>query len=286
VTGYDVVDVLGCAPHSRQRSYKTNTRSWSSACYQPRVPRLGTLYPTMEPKIRRLPARRRLTEADIIKPAFRLERGGRLEIYYAPLDWLRPTARVAIVGLTPSKGTMLIAYQAAVDGLAAGRSAARVLDDVKAAAPFSGFRPQLVRWLEQLRIHHHLGLKSALELWDGKGRRLFHPTSAVRYPVLKNGDNYSGARLAQNPLLVPYIDDLLAPELARIPKALVVPLGVRVDEALKRLIDADKLDPTRCLVGFPHPSGRNPYAADQWATNKKKLKRKVAAWFRDHPADP
>jgi hypothetical protein len=95
----------------------------------------------MEPKIRRLPARRRLTEADIIKPAFRLDRDGRLEIYYAPLDWVRPTARVAIVGITPSKGTMLIAYQAVSDGLAAGRSAARVLDDVKGSGAVQRLPP-------------------------------------------------------------------------------------------------------------------------------------------------
>jgi hypothetical protein len=249
------------------------------------MPRLGPLFTQMEPRIRRLPVKRPLTTADIFKPAFRLEQHGRLEIYYAPMDWLRPTARIAIVGITPGQATALIAYQTAVAGLAAGHSPARLLNDVKAAAPFSGFRAQLVQWLEYLGVHRHLGLTSAQALWTDEGRRYFHSTSAVRYPVLADGKNYNGTSptLAKHPLLTHYVDEVLGPELAAIPDALVVPLGVRVDEAIARLISAGALSASRCLVGFPHPSGSNGHKTKQWEANRAGLKRKVTRWFREHP---
>jgi hypothetical protein len=239
----------------------------------------------MEAAIRQLPTQRPLTDADVLKPAFRLERDRRLEIYYAPVDWLRPTARIAVVGITPGKGTMVLAFQTVVDGMAAGRGSSSVLDEVKAAAPFSGFRPLLIQWLDHLGVASHLGLSSAAELWTGAGRRYFHPTSAVRYPVFVAGKNYGGTSptLVRHPILVRYIDNILAPELARIPDALIVPLGVRVDEAITRLVDAEALDPARCLVGFPHPSHANGVKTRQWAENRVKLKRKVAAWFAQHP---
>lgn len=85
------------------------------------MPLLGDQFAHYEPRIRRLPRRRPLEDRDLTKPQFLLDREGRLEIYYAPVDWLRPTARSAVVGITPGKDTMRIAYQTVVDGLAARR---------------------------------------------------------------------------------------------------------------------------------------------------------------------
>lgn len=250
------------------------------------MPRLGKLYPEMEPRIRRLPRRRPLTAADITKPAFRLESDGRLDIYYAPMDWLRPAARVAIVGITPGSGTMLIAHQTVVDGLVAGQSAATVLNAVKSRAAFSGMRRSLITRLDYLGVARHLGLHSAAELWLPVGERHLHSTSAIRYPAFVDGDDYGGhtPRLTSHPVLRRYVYELLAPELAKIPDALVIPLGVSVDAAIGLLVDSGKIDPARCLVGFPHPSGRNVRGDDQWDASKNKLRRRVSAWFRAHPA--
>jgi hypothetical protein len=193
---------------------------------------------------------------------------------------------VAIVGITPSKETMRIAYQTAVNGLAAGRSAARIFDDIKGRAAFSGFRRQLVSWLDWLGLPDHLGLATSGELWESSGRRLLQSTSAVRYPVFVSGKNYSGTspRLTAHPALRRYVFDFLAPELAKIPEALVIPLGRRVDDAIGALIADGRIDAARCLVGFPHPSGANGYKGPQWANNRSRLKRKVNVWFRAHPS--
>jgi hypothetical protein len=249
------------------------------------MPRLGVLFAAYEPKIRRLPRRRPIDAPDLLRPSFRLQRDGRLEIYYAPMDWLRPGARIAIVGITPGKDTMLIAYQSAADGLAAGRTPASVLNEIKSKASFSGFRGLLVQWLDYLRVHRHLGLSSAAALWTAEGQRYLHPTSAIRYPVLIGGKNYSGRNpsIVRHPILEPYVRDLLAPELAQIPDALIVPLGGAVEQALDLLISEGHIDATRCLRGFPHPSGANGRKTAQWASNKATLRRKTSSWFKAHP---
>jgi hypothetical protein len=75
----------------------------------------------------------------------------------------------------------------------------------------------------------------------------------------------------------------LALELRMLPDALVVPLGRAVDDAVALLIREGLLDEKRCLVGFPHPSGRNVGLADQWELERRQLQRKAARWFKTHP---
>jgi hypothetical protein len=246
------------------------------------MPLLGKEYARFESRIRRLPSV--VTDKDLVGEKFRLNRDGKLEIYYAPVDWLRPHARLAIVGITPGRDTMRIAYQTVVDGLAAGKPRARVLDEVKVQASFSGFRPLLSAWLLWLGAFRHLGLEDVDDPWRS-GARLIQPTSAVRYPVFIDGTNYSGRNpdLVRHPLLRRYLVEVLAPELARIPLALIVPLGDKVSEALQVLADDELIDLNRCLVGFPHPSGNNGYRMIRWAEHRRALKRKTANWFASHP---
>src|SRR5207249_3765363 len=114
----------------------------------------------------------------------------------------------------------------AVHGFAAGNSVAKVFDDVKSQATFSGFRSLLLSWLDWLRVPNYLGVESAAVLW-AKRQELVHPTSVIRYPVFVRGKNYSGSspRITRHPALQRYLREVLAPELARLPEALMVPLG-------------------------------------------------------------
>jgi hypothetical protein len=244
------------------------------------MPLLGDLFKHYEPQIRRLPRSRPLEDRDLATQQFLLGSEGRFEIYYAPMDWVRPKARIAVVGITPGRDTMRIAYQTLVDGLAAGRAVSRVLDEVKAQASFSGFRSQLVQWLTWLGIPQHLGIPADEDFWESR-RQLIHPTSAVRYPVFVDGKNYSGRSpdLLRHPLLRPYLYEVLAPELAAIPEALVVPLGEKVSDALVLLSSEGIIDLERCLVGFPHPSGQNGHRIRKWNENRAGLRRRAAAWY-------
>jgi hypothetical protein len=252
------------------------------------MPRLGDLLQTFEPQIRALGERNAIQLADVRTPAFELQRHRDLVIYYAPVDWLWPTARIAVVGITPSANTMLIAHRTAARRLADGGGARAALQAVKREAPFSGFRPRLVERLDALGVARHLGVASSAALFEHPHMRLLHATSVVRYPAFKNSENYSGQSprlLSRRGILRRYVYDVLAPELALIPQALVVPLGDRVDEALSALAADELLDPARCLVGFPHPSGLNRYSDERWKINHARLKRQVNRWFRQHPVE-
>jgi hypothetical protein len=248
------------------------------------MPRLGDLYPRFEPAMRALGREGVISEQDLLTSRFLLERDDRFAIYYAPLDWLRPTARVAIVGITPGKNTMLRAYRTVASGLATGRAARSVLNDAKDNS-FSGFRPQLVGWLDWLGVARQLGVPSTAAMWTPAARHQLHPTSSIRYPTFERGKNYGGSKaMLKRSLLRRYLIEVLAPELNEVPDALVVPLGINVDAAIRYLASQGAIDAARCLVGFPHPSGNNGGRMKQWDANHVRLKRQVARWFSAHPA--
>src|SRR4051812_12934165 len=137
------------------------------------MPAASRRYTEFEPKIAKLPTRRQLTARDVIKPRFRLESEGELEIYYAPMEWVRPTAKLIAVGITPGISTMVASFQAARDGIAAGQPRARVLDEVKRVASFSNARGNLARMLDELGTAQWLGVATCRELWQPVGAPLF-----------------------------------------------------------------------------------------------------------------
>ncbi len=222
-----------------------------------------------------------IADSEALRREFLVDREGPLEIYYAPMEFVRAAAKVAIVGITPGKQTMKIALETAAAGLHANEPEEAFLDRVKSRASFSGMRTQLVSWLDELDLHTHLGLASSAELWSARGEHLLQPTSSIRYPVLKSGANYSGSgpTIVQSPMLRGYVERVLSQELGQLPEALIVPLGKRVDEGLSWLAARGVVDSRRILCGFPHPSGANGHRHRQWAENADTLRRQTARWF-------
>jgi hypothetical protein len=72
------------------------------------------------------------------------------------------------------------------------------------------------------------------------------------------------------------VEQILLPELAELPHALIVPLGVAVNATL---LDAG-VDPSRCLYGFPHPSGANGHGPNAFATARTQMQAVVRAMPR------
>ena len=243
------------------------------------MPILGDLFAAFRDRIGELPTSAPIRDEQMLSDSFLLEREGDLEIFYAPVDWLRPRARLAIVGITPGKETMRIALQTASREVNEGRSDEEVLQKVKQMAPFSGFRAQLIEWLIWLGLAEHLDV-SRENFWD-EVSRVMHATSCVRYPVFVRGKNYSGGqpRLDRSPTLRRYITGLLGPELSLIPDALVVPLGEKAGDALRLLASEGSINLERCLLGFPHPSGANGHRMRIWAENRDAMKSKVTRFF-------
>ena len=186
-----------------------------------------------------------------------------------------------LIGVTPGWTQMHTSFVEARAGIAEGQDTESILRRVKRVAAFSGpLRTNLVSMLDGIGIPNALDIESSSDLFAPDGESLLHSTSAVRYPVFRDGKNYTGSspRITDAPLLVPYLE-VLAVEAEAVQAAIIVPLGKAVEAALLHLIRQDEIDQDRCLFGFPHPSGANAHRASQYATNRTQLTATVTAWF-------
>lgn len=187
-----------------------------------------------------------------------LERDGDLSVYYAPFDVVNPTARLAIVGITPGLQQMqnaLVAFRGALDEGVAPADAAR---RAKQTGSFSGpLRSNLVAMLDHFRINEYLGIRSCASLFGGDNH-LVHCTSALQYPVFRGGKNYNGSpKMTRHPMLRRYLIDGWGRQARLLPEVVWVPLGGKVAEAAHTLIKEGVLDAGRVLEGLEHPSGAN-----------------------------
>lgn len=195
-------------------------------------------------------------------PALSLHRevvGSRVvEMVYSPFDHMNPSARIVIVGLTPGLQQARNALAAARDALKKGASVETAAEQAKIYASFSGpMRTNLVRLLDHIGIARLLGVPSTAELW-GQRTDLVHFTSALRYPVFVDGQNWSGQPdILRVPEMRGWLESYTGKELGLMRHALLVPLGPKVTEALAHLSRAGIIDAARVLNGLPHPSGAN-----------------------------
>lgn len=234
--------------------------------------------------IKALPERTPLQKTDILIDDFLIYRENELEIYYAPLDYVNPQAKVIIVGITPGWTQMELAYRQARSDLLAGLSGAEVCRRAKQRAGFAGrMRPTLVSMLDDIGLAGQLGLGGS-ELLFSSHRALLHTTSAIRYPVFADEEDYTGhkPKLLRHEVLRQYIDTLLVEELQAAGEAVIVPSGQAVSEALSYLVERQMLDERRCLIGFPHPSGRNVRRKQQFDERKEELRARLQSWYASH----
>jgi hypothetical protein len=180
----------------------------------------------------------------------------RIDIAYAPFDHINLEARVVIVGITPGRHQMTNALVECRRLLRSGATPLQALAAAKVHASFSGpMRTNLVAMLDDIGVARLLGLSSTASLWDGKSS-LAHFTSALRYPVFVDGENYSGSpSMVRVPLLGDHLEKWLGDEMRLLPNALFVPLGPKVGEALAYLAPRIGIAQKQVLTGLPHPSG-------------------------------
>jgi hypothetical protein len=233
------------------------------------------------PLIATLPVSDKFTRDQLLNDRFCLYSDGRLAIYYAPFDYSNSDARVAIVGITPGWTQMELAYRVFRHGLEQGKTFEEICSDIEHTASFAGsLRTNLVRMLDQLGLPDVLEIHSSAELF-GVRDNLVHTTSALRYPVFVNGENYTGytPAILKHPQLKSYVDTLLVEELRAASSALVVPLGKAVSRVLEYLVYAGLLEAERCLLNFPHPSGANGHRKRHFEANKAALRGTVMRWY-------
>ena len=171
--------------------------------------------------------------SDITREDFLLGREGRLEVFYAPLHGVTSTARIVIVGLTPGRAQMVAAFRDARRLFLEGWRPPRLFHEVRRRIAFKdSMRTNLVGMLDRIGVADRLGLATSAELFEDAANQL-HSTSALRYPVLIDGENHHGSPGIRNSwLLAGMIHTNLRAELSQLPDALIVPLGKAVEDAL------------------------------------------------------
>lgn len=182
-----------------------------------------------------------------------------LKICYAPFDHVARKAKLVVVGITPGMTQAVNAFNAAAAALKKGASMEAALAEAKLTASFSGgvIRNNLVRMLDAIGVARHFGVATTAELFR-PGSEQIHFTSALRYPVFVNGENYNGTPdMLAVPILRAMVETHLAEETALLPEALWLPLGPKAEKAVMHLVRMGKLDGKRVLSGMPHPSGAN-----------------------------
>lgn len=230
-----------------------------------------------------LPKSTALSPEDLLVDDFLMERNGKLEMYYAPHnEYINPSAKVVIIGLTPGWTQMRVAMQEARAGLEEGLSDEEVCRRAKEVASFAGtMRLHLVGMLDALDLHRQLELPSCGALFQEQ-RALLHTTSLLRFPVFAAKQNYSGSQpnLLTNPFLRTAALSSIHDELTRIKPALIIPLGKMVERVLQLLTQEGKLDAERCLWGFPHPSGANGHRQIQFDHHQDDMKNRIKTLSR------
>lgn len=183
----------------------------------------------------------------------------KLSVYYAPFDYINHDAKIVICGITPGYQQADLALAEAQRQLVAGCSQETAKQKAKETASFGGpMRSNLIALLDYIGVNQLLVLESC-ELLFSSHAHYVHYTSALRYPVFVDGQNYSGTpAMLSRPLLKQQIDQYLADEVASLPSdCLYIPLGPKVSQVFDYLIKQGKVKTERVLNGLPHPSGAN-----------------------------
>lgn len=184
---------------------------------------------------------------------------GNLQTFYAPFDHVNSGARIVLCGITPGLQQASRALDEARKQLRQGASIEQAKQAAKETASFAGpMRNNLTNMLDHIGLHQLLGIESCARLFDTH-RHLVHYTSALRYPVFLDGQNYSGSpAMLSRASLRHQVETHLADEIRTLgPQCLYVPLGPKVTEAFQHLQTKGLLKAEQLLDGLPHPSGAN-----------------------------
>lgn len=189
--------------------------------------------------------------------------------FYAPFEYMNPSAKLILLGITPGKTQMNRALGEAGKALRSGQPVEDAMRVVKREASFCGspMRENAIRLLDFLGYQRMLGISSCQSLW-GRDDHLVHFTSVLRNPVFTSGEkreNYTGKSpsLVRSALLMKRVTEDLVPELAAISAdAVIVPLGSSVAEVVRHLQQRGLIRQRLKMfegqmVAPPHPSPAN-----------------------------
>lgn len=210
-----------------------------------------------------------LNESVPLPEDLRIAKEDDVEVWYAPFEYINPSARIVIAGITPGRTQMMNALRECRAQLDRGASDEKALAAAKETAAFSGaMRPNLIAMLDRVGIQNILRITSCAELFSKKSE-LVQTTSVLRNPVFVNSENYNGnPSMIRHPLLQQQLISGFVKDAAALPNALFVPLGDKVSQALFYLAEKGLIARERILEGLPHPSGANAERIAYFLGNK------------------
>ncbi len=194
-------------------------------------------------------------------PRLLIDQEGALQVYYAPFEYINPTARIVLVGITPGPTQMSNANAEARRVLLAGGSDTEAIRTAKQVAAFSGepMRSNLIKQLNHWGFQRWLGVDDAADFFVGE-QKLLQTTSLLRYPVFLNGDDYRGTPdMTRDPLLRKHLLSGFVEEVQALPNAVFLGLGPAVQKVLDKLVADRVLPADRVIGGLLHPSGNCTY---------------------------
>ncbi|ETI69415.1 hypothetical protein [Neobacillus vireti] len=227
-----------------------------------------------ETSLRELPLKGGYEKEDLLTEEFLYAKDGKVEVYWAPFEFINKDAKVIILGITPGWTQMELAFNYVRHHIQE-EEYEQMICNAKKNASFGGttMRKNLIDMLDGIELHKFLNIESCEQLFNEK-HSLLHTSSVLRYPVFIDGENYSGSspKLFSQKLFLKMIDELLVPELNDLKDAVIIPTGKVVSDVLKYLVDEGKIMNKTILYHFPHPSGANGHRKEIYETNKNIFK--------------
>lgn len=189
------------------------------------------------------------------------------QTFYAPFDYINENAKVVIVGITPGIQQASNALLKARDIMNSGGSIEEAREKAKVFASFSGaMRNNLTAMLDHIGLNEYLGISTTQSLFE-ENQNMVHFTSALRYPVFKNGKNFNESPLKLKDQVMVWF----AEECKILSDAVYVPLGSKVAEVLDLMVKLKILNSEQVLSGLQHPSGANAERITYFLGKKDKL---------------
>lgn len=222
-----------------------------------------------EESLRNLPFKERYQKTDLVTEDFLYEKDGKVEVYWAPFEYINKQAKVIILGITPGFTQMELAFRYVRQHLDQ-EDYEELISHAKDEGSFGGtMRNNLIEMLDGIGLPAFLNINSSEELFQEENH-LLHTTSILRYPVFIDGENYSGShpKIFSQPIFMKMMEELLVPELNQVKDAVIVPTGKVVSDVLRYLVDEGKILNRTILFDFPHPSGANGHRKEQYEKNK------------------
>jgi hypothetical protein len=182
-----------------------------------------------------------------------------VKMVYAPFDYVNSKARIVIVGLTPGRQQASNALRAARQAILSGASSDQAAEQAKVFASFSGpMKSNLVKLMDSVGLADVLNIQTTASLW-AENASLVHFTSALRYPVFINGENWNGSTpdALRSSHMLNWLEQYTGKELSNLPEAILVPLGPKVSAMLEHLAKISLIKSSQILTGLPHPAGSN-----------------------------